>query len=86
MESIRVRLTPREMDVFESVQERLTNKEIADRLSITVRTAKFHVSNLLEKFNVESRTDLMLLKYHPMEVTVYDSHHIADRITVHFRQ
>ena len=34
------------------------NKEIASRLNITVRTVKFHISSLLNKFGVENRMEL----------------------------
>ncbi|MCI0543441.1 MAG: LuxR C-terminal-related transcriptional regulator [Actinobacteria bacterium] len=37
------------------------NKEIAQRLSLAERTIKFHVSNVLSKFGVQRRTDLILL-------------------------
>jgi DNA-binding NarL/FixJ family response regulator len=39
------------------------NKEIASRLNISERTVKFHVSNLLVKFNLKRRADLMLVCY-----------------------
>jgi len=41
--------------------ENLANKEIGDKLHISERTVKFHVSSLLEKFSVRRRTDLILL-------------------------
>jgi len=37
------------------------NKEIASKLNITVRTVKFHISTLLSKFGVETRTELARL-------------------------
>ncbi|HXU20708.1 MAG TPA: helix-turn-helix transcriptional regulator, partial [Verrucomicrobiae bacterium] len=43
--------------------ENLANKEVADRLHISERTVKFHVSNLLAKFGVRRRADLILLCY-----------------------
>lgn len=39
--------------------ENLSNKEIAARLNFSERTAKFRVSALLGKFNVQSRVNLM---------------------------
>lgn len=53
-------LSQREKDVLPLVLQNLANKEIADRLSISERTVKFHVSNLLAKFGVERRSDLIL--------------------------
>jgi len=51
----------REQEVLGGVLENLSNKEIASRLSISERTVKFHVSNLLNKFAVQRRADLILL-------------------------
>jgi len=55
-------LTRREREVLECLLQNLLNKEIAKRLHISERTAKFHVSNLLAKFGVQRRGDLMLLR------------------------
>jgi DNA-binding NarL/FixJ family response regulator len=56
-------LSPREKQVLETLLENLANKEIASRFNISERTVKFHVSNLLAKFNVRRRADLILLCY-----------------------
>lgn len=53
-------LSPREQQVLDAVLNNLANKEIAARLNISERTAKFHVSNLLTKFGVQRRHDLIL--------------------------
>jgi len=53
-------LSRRQHEVLNFVAQNLTNKEIAGRLNVSVRTVKFHVSALLEKFDVRGRTDLML--------------------------
>jgi DNA-binding NarL/FixJ family response regulator len=53
-------ITGREREVLEAVLANLSNKEIADRLSIAERTVKFHVSNLLAKFDLSRRQDLIL--------------------------
>jgi DNA-binding CsgD family transcriptional regulator len=49
--------------VLNGLLENLANKEVADRLHISERTVKFHVSNLLAKFGVRRRADLILLCY-----------------------
>jgi DNA-binding NarL/FixJ family response regulator len=56
-------LSRREQEVLESLLENLANKEIANKLHISERTVKFHVSNLLNKFGVRRRADLILLCY-----------------------
>lgn len=56
-------LSRREQEVLNSLLENLANKEIGSRLNITERTVKFHVSNLLNKFSVRRRADLILLCY-----------------------
>ncbi len=56
-------LSRREQEVLSGLLENLANKEVADRLNISERTVKFHVSNLLAKFGVRRRADLILLCY-----------------------
>lgn len=56
-------LSRREQEVLSSLLENLANKEVAERLHISERTVKFHVSNLLAKFGVRRRADLILLCY-----------------------
>jgi DNA-binding NarL/FixJ family response regulator len=56
-------LSSRENDVLDCLLENLSNKEIASRLNIAERTVKFHVSNLLAKFGVQRRADLILQAY-----------------------
>jgi DNA-binding CsgD family transcriptional regulator len=51
-------LSERQREVLHSVIDNRANKEIASMLNITVRTVKFHISTLLCKFGVESRTEL----------------------------
>jgi DNA-binding CsgD family transcriptional regulator len=53
-------LSLRQDQVLAGVTQNLSNKEIAARLNISERTVKFHVSALLQKFDVRGRVDLML--------------------------
>jgi DNA-binding CsgD family transcriptional regulator len=53
-------LSRRQHEVLAAISQNLSNKEIAARLNVSVRTVKFHVSTLLEKFEVRGRVDLML--------------------------
>lgn len=50
-------LTPRELEVLPLLAQGLLNKEIADRLDITERTVKFHVSSILGKLGAGNRTE-----------------------------
>lgn len=63
-------LSRREQEVLSALLENLANKEVADRLNISERTVKFHVSNLLAKFGVRRRADLILLCYQRRSVPV----------------
>lgn len=58
------RLSPRERQVVDALLENLSNKEIAARLALSERTVKFHVSNVLAKYGVRRRADLILQTYH----------------------
>lgn len=55
-EEIHSTLTPREREILELVGEGLSNRQIAERLVITERTARSHVSNVLLKLGLPSRT------------------------------
>ena len=50
-------LTPRETEVLALLAEGASNKLIANRLGISVHTAKFHVGSLLDKLDATGRTD-----------------------------
>jgi DNA-binding NarL/FixJ family response regulator len=50
-----VDLTPRELEVVHLISGRLSNKEIAKKLSLSIYTVKNHVHNIVEKLQVESR-------------------------------
>jgi DNA-binding CsgD family transcriptional regulator len=54
-------LTPRQRQVLDMIAANMENKEIAGALHMSVRTAKFHVSNLLQKFGVTSRKVLVTI-------------------------
>lgn len=54
-------LTLREREILVLVAQGLCNREIADHLVISERTARTHVSNLLGKLQLSSRTQAALL-------------------------
>lgn len=51
-------LSPRQKEILQSVMSNRANKEIASQFNITVRTVKFHISQLLSKFGAENRAEL----------------------------
>jgi excisionase family DNA binding protein len=50
-------LSPRELEVLRLLARRLTDREIADALSISPRTTMHHVSHILDKLGVPTRRD-----------------------------
>jgi DNA-binding NarL/FixJ family response regulator len=54
-------LTDREREILVLVAKGLSNQQIADALVISERTARTHVSNILSKLGVASRTQAALL-------------------------
>lgn len=51
-------LSPRQREILDGIMNKLANKEIASELNISERTVKFHVSSLLTKFRVSTRSEL----------------------------
>ena len=54
-------LSARELEVLALMKQGLTNRSIAERLIISPSTADFHVSNILGKLGVASRTEAVAL-------------------------
>jgi NarL family two-component system response regulator LiaR len=50
-------LTDRELEVLKLVTKGLSNKEIGDKLSLSVRTVEGHLGSIFEKLRVSSRTE-----------------------------
>ncbi|MGF1540828.1 MAG: response regulator transcription factor [Pleurocapsa sp.] len=53
-----VELTPTELKVVQLVAKGMANREIADKLNVSQRTIESHVSNMLNKTNLNNRTEL----------------------------
>lgn len=56
-------LTKREQEVLGLIAEGLSNQEIADKLFITLKTVKTHVSNILSKLDVSDRTQATIYAF-----------------------
>jgi DNA-binding NarL/FixJ family response regulator len=54
-------LTPQQVRVLMMLREGLLNKQIAHQLGVSEATVKAHVSAILQKLNVESRTQAVIL-------------------------
>lgn len=52
-------LTPRELEVLRLLAHGYTNRQVAEQLSVSIRTAEGHRSNLMSKLNLRSRLDLV---------------------------
>ncbi|MEJ2266342.1 MAG: response regulator transcription factor [Anaerolineales bacterium] len=53
-------LTPRELEVLTLISQGMTNAEIAGRLSLSLKTVRNHVSNILNKLQVSDRLQAAL--------------------------
>ncbi|WP_427338930.1 response regulator [Caloranaerobacter sp. DY30410] len=61
--SVKDVLTRREYEVLTLIAEGLNNKEIAERLYISEKTVKNHVSNIFRKINVNDRIQAAIYAY-----------------------
>jgi DNA-binding NarL/FixJ family response regulator len=64
-------LTPREREVIQLVAEGKTTKEVATALSLSVKTAETHRTNLMRKLNLHSVADLTLYAVRNGIVQIY---------------
>jgi two-component system nitrate/nitrite response regulator NarL len=57
-------LTSREMEVLKAAVSGLSNKDIANRFSISEQTVKHHITNIFDKLGVYNRLELTLFALH----------------------
>jgi DNA-binding NarL/FixJ family response regulator len=64
------KLTKREREILLLITQGLSNKTISIKLGITLKTVAFHVSTILNRLNMESRTEAAawLHKYFPDDI------------------
>jgi DNA-binding NarL/FixJ family response regulator len=55
-----IRLSPREVQLLQCLMEAMTNRQIADKLKLTEKTVKHYMTNLMNKFKVRSRLEVVL--------------------------
>lgn len=53
-------LTKREKQIFELLIDNYSTKDIADRLNISEKTVRNHISNVIQKLGVTSRIQAVL--------------------------
>ncbi len=53
--------SPRQLEIWELVRQGLTNREIADRLGIGLRTVKHHTDTLRNKLGLKHKRELIAL-------------------------
>jgi len=76
-------LTPRELEVLQCLAQGLSNREIAARLCVSIRTVTTHVRNILDKLHLANRTQAALYAVEHgivpgSESEPQESHSIAD--------
>ncbi len=54
-------LTARESEVLKLLSQGLTNREIGEHLHLAEKTIKHHMSNILQKLHVRTRTEAALM-------------------------
>jgi two-component system nitrate/nitrite response regulator NarL len=57
-------LTPRQLVIIANVVAGLSNKEMAQKMSISEDTVKHHLTNIYDKLGVSSRLELALFATH----------------------
>jgi RNA polymerase sigma factor (sigma-70 family) len=57
-------LTPREIEILKLVAEGYTNQEIADQLTLSIKTVQAHRANVMEKLDLRDITHLVRFAVH----------------------
>lgn len=58
-DGMETKLTPREIEILSLLEQGLSNKEIAEKIFLSVDTVKFHIKNIYLKLQVSSRAELI---------------------------
>lgn len=63
-------LTKREKEIFQLLTRNRSTKEIASQLGISEKTVRNHISNVIQKLDVESRIQAVLELIKMKEITL----------------
>jgi DNA-binding NarL/FixJ family response regulator len=66
-------LSTRQPEVLDLLAKGLSNKEMAHRMGLSIRTVDSHVAFLFKKLNVSSRTEAVLLAMRQGIISLQDS-------------
>lgn len=70
-------LTERELMVLRSMATGASNQELADQLNISINTVKCHIRNILDKLQLENRTQAASYALNRGLVSPFDDQHIV---------
>lgn len=62
-------LTSREAEMLGMLATGLTNQEMADRLTVSLNTIKFHLRNLYDKLGVRNRAEAVAMRATPLSLS-----------------
>ena len=63
-------LTPREKEIFNLLIENNTTKEISNKLKISEKTVRNHISNVMQKLGVKGRAAAVIELLKLQEITI----------------
>ena len=63
-------LTKREREIFQLLIEDYSTKEISEKLQISEKTVRNHISNTIQKLGVSSRTQALVELLRPQELSL----------------
>lgn len=60
---VQLNFTKKEQEAFKLVANDISTKEIAEKMGISLRTAKFHLSSVYHKLGISGRNELLRKAY-----------------------
>ena len=63
-------LTPREKEIFNLLIENNTTKEISNKLNISEKTVRNHISNVMQKLGVKGRAPAVIELFNLQKITI----------------